>query len=321
MLYRLEQRIHTLAKNFVGSELLTAPEFTEEGVTFSSWVRHPSNEMWTNKYWLATTEIDTRDIAEAWQLFWDKLSKSIPRICVVSQCYTEHLGQPLLIRRSDLDIAFVRWTHQRDGTGLVFGDNELKAFKSLMTDSRIPDEFFWYWNDATNSTGYASKLLLMLSAVETLVNKPTTKGRPEKDYDKLVAILGPELKEEFWGKEGNSTDALRHRLAHGRYFTSGDAGKDYLELLQRKIIAYLNDAIFTEKLIKENIVHPQRHPTDNMDESRFFLRSRGSAALSLIDVAADLEKNFDNPEHYEYVSAEESRETFLWCATIGKCLA
>ena len=59
-----------------------------------------------------------------------------------------------------------------------------------MTDSRIPDEFFWYWNDATNSTGYASKLLLMLSAVETLVNKPVTKGRPEMDYDKLVRILG-----------------------------------------------------------------------------------------------------------------------------------
>ena len=310
MRYWLEQRIHTLAKNFVGSETLTAPEFTAEGVTFSSWIRHPSKEMWANKHWLATTEIDARDMAEAWQLFWDKLSKSVPRICVVSQCYTEHLGQPLLIRRTDIKIAFVRWTQQRGATGLMFMDDELRAFRALMADSRIPDEFFWYWNDATNSTGYASKLLLMLSAVETLVNKPTTKGRPEKDYAKLVAILGPELKKEFWGEEGNSTDALRHRLAHGRYFATGDAGKNYLELLHPKIIAYLNDVIFEEKLIKEDIVHPQRHPTDNMDESRFFLRARGSAALSLIDVAADLEKNFDNPEHYEYVSADESRETF-----------
>ena len=224
MLYRLEQRIHTLAKNFVGSESMTAPEFTAEGVTFSSWQRQPSMGMWTNMYWVATAEIDASNYREAWQLFWDKLSKSIPRICIVSQCYTEHLGQPLFIGRADINTAFVRWTQQRGATGLQFGDNEHKAFRSLMTDSRIPDEFFWYWNDATNSTGYASKLLLMLSAVETLVNKPVTKGRPEMDYDKLVRILGLELKKEFWGEEGNATNALRHRLAHGRYFAAGDGG-------------------------------------------------------------------------------------------------
>ena len=135
-------------------------------------------------------------------------------------------------------------------------------------------------------------------------------GKPEKDFERLVAILGQELKKEFWGEEGNSTNALRHRLAHGRYFATGDGGKDYLEILQRKIITYLNDEILAEKLIKEDVVHPQRHPSENMDESRFFLRALGSATLSLIDVAADLEKNFDDPEHYERVGEEEIRETF-----------
>src|SRR2546430_1201280 len=100
MLYRLEQRIHTLAKNFVGSEAMTAPEFTADKVTFSSWQRQPSMGIWANVYWLATAEIDGRDYREAWQLFWDKLSKSLPRICVVSQCYMEHLSQPLFIGRA-----------------------------------------------------------------------------------------------------------------------------------------------------------------------------------------------------------------------------
>ena len=309
MLYRLEQRIHALAKNFVDLESMSAHEFIVDGVTFSSWP-HPSTATWANKYWLATVEIDATDHREAWQSLWDNLSRSVPRICTVSQCYTEHLGQPLLILRSDINLAFVRWTEQRGATGLMFRENELKALNTLMKNPRIPDEFFWYWNDATNSTGYASKLMLMLSAIETLVNKPATNGRPQKDYAKLEAILGPELKKEFWGEEGKSFDALRHRLAHGRYFPAGGGGKDYLGLLHRKVIAYLNDVILGEKLIKEDIVHPQRHPTDNMDEARFFLRARGTEPLSLIDVAADLERNFENPQHYEYISANDIPENF-----------
>lgn len=63
----------------------------------------------------------------------------------------------------------------------------------------------------------------MLSAVETLVSKPVNKCKPKLDYDKLVTILGPELKKEFWGEENNATHALRHRLVHGRYFDPHDA--------------------------------------------------------------------------------------------------
>lgn len=310
MLYRLEQRIHTLAKNFVDMESMSAPALRVDGVTFTSWP-HQSTETWTNKYWLATAELDAAGYREAWQSLWDKLSKSVPRICTVSQCYAEHLGQPLLILRKDLNLAFVRWTQQRGATGLIFGGNELKALNALINDPLIPDDFFWYWNDATNSTGYASKLMLMLSAVETLINKPSTNGRPQKDYIKLEAILGPELKKEFWGEERkDNTDAVRHSLAHGRYFPPGAGRKDYLLVLHQKIITYLNDVILGEKLIKEDIIHPQRHPTDNMDESQFFVRARGTEPLSLVDVAGDLETNFENPQHYEYISSTAIPENY-----------
>ena len=310
MMYRLEQRIYTLARNFVGLESMSASEFTVDGVTFTRWP-HPVNETWTNKYWLATAEVEAGKYREAWQSVWDRLARSVPRLCTVSQCYTEHLSQPLLILRRDLNLAFVRWTEQRGGTGLMFTESELKALNALMNNPRIPDEFFWYWNDATNSTGYASKVMLMLSAVETLVNKPSSNGRPQKDYVKLESILGPELKKEFWGEERkDNTDAVRHSLAHGRYFPPGAGRTDYLLVLHQKIITYLNDVILGEKLIEEDIVHPQRHPTDNMDESQFFVRARGTGPLSLVDVAADMERNFENPQHYEYISANEIPENF-----------
>jgi len=165
---------------------------------------------------------------------------------------------------------------------------------------QIPDEFFWYWNDATNSSGYSSRLLLMLSAVETLVNKPITKGKPEMDYKKLEEILGPELKKDFWGEEGNSTNALRHRLIHGRYFESDDGKKNHLELLHKKIISYFNEVIFKETLIEENVTHPQRHPFGNRDVGQSFIQPLNGAKLTLAPVIADMDKNY-NFTHYERV--------------------
>lgn len=160
--------------------------------------------------------------------------------------------------------------------------------------------FFWYWNDAANSSGYTSKLLLMLAAVETLVNKPTTNGKPEKDYDKLVKILGPELKKEFWGEEGNSRNALRHRLAHGRYFRPGDGEKNHLELLHKRIIAYFNEVIFKEQLIDENVTNPPRHPFGNRDVGQSFIRAGETAKLTLAQVIVDMDINH-NFTHYERI--------------------
>lgn len=94
-------------------------------------------------------------------------------------------------------------------------EDEQKALKLLLDNSVIPDEFYYYWNDATNSSGYASKLVLMFSAVEALVKIATEKGRPQKDWEKLELILGPELKKDLWGTEKEHRNALRHRLIHG----------------------------------------------------------------------------------------------------------
>lgn len=309
MLYTLEQRIHTLAQNVIDTTAVGVTGFPADDVVFSPWQVDQHDDWWTNQYWLATTEIEASNYREAWNIFWNRLARLVPRMTLVSQCYTDYLSQPLLIRRTAPDVAFIRWTKERGAIGLMFMDDELKALNSLLKNSQIPNEFFWYWNDATNSTGYASKLLLMLSAVETLVTTRSNGRKPQKDYAKLELILGSALKKDLWGTQADHLNALRHRLIHGEYFELKDGKQDYLLLLHRKIITYFNDVIFQQKLLHENIVNPQRHPTDYKDQADLFLQARGTAKLRLIDVFADLVNNgIDNLEHYEHVRDFEIRK-------------
>lgn len=308
MLYRLEQRIHTLAENAIDTATIGVTGFSAEGVHFSPWQNEPNEGWWTHQYWLATAEIEADHYGQAWNIFWKRLARLVPRIVLVSQCYTEYLGQPLLIRRTNPDVAFVRWTKERGATGLMFMANELQAFNALLTNSQVPDEFFWYWTDATNATGYASKLLLMLSAVEALVKIRKGKRKGQKSFSKLERILGRKLKVALWGKPGNSTKALQHRLVHGEYFEPKDGQTDYFTILHQKVIKYFNRVIFHHEWIHESVVSPQRHPTENRDQASLVLQARGTANLSLIDVCLDLEKNgSDSPENYEHVNDDAIR--------------
>lgn len=309
MRYQLEQRIHTLAQNVIDTPTAGVTGFTAEGVQFSPWQVMPGDGWWTHEYWIATGEIDANDFRKAGQLFWEKLARIVPRISLVSLCYAEYRAQPILILQEDSDTAFLRYTVEQKGAPLMFMDQEHKALSLLLTDSQIPDEFYWYWNDATNSSGYTSRLLLMLAAVETLVNKPVTKGRPQMDYAKLEAILGLELKREFWGEEGNSTNALRHRLTHGRYFGPDDGGKNHLGLLHNRIMAYFNETIFKEKLIEESVTKPQRHPFGNHILGQSFIRPKEGAKLALAYVYSDLDIN-SNFTHYERVVDDKLWDTY-----------
>lgn len=310
VLYTLEQRIHTLAQNAIDAQTTGVTGFTAEGVRFSPWQNEPHEGWWTNPYWLATAKIEANDYGQAWNIFRERLARLVPRIALVSQCYTEYHGQPFLIRRTNPDVAFIRWTKERGATGLMFMADELLAFNALFANSQIPDEFFWYWSDATNATGYSSKLLLMLSAVEALVKVRKGKRKGQKSFAKLERILGRKLKVALWGKPGpgNSTKALRHRLVHGEYFESKDAQTDYFTILHQKVIKYFNRLIFHHEWINESVVSPQRHPTENREQASLVLRARGNANLSLIDVCRDLERNgIDSPENYEHVNDDAIR--------------
>lgn len=316
MQYRLEQRIHTLAQNLVGIDISCITGFTSEQVSFSPWLQEPSDYWGTHPYWLATFEVDATDYVSAWRLFLKSLVPLVSRIALVSQCYTQQFGQPILIERLDLKVAFVSWIlDQTEPAGLMFMEDEKKVLDLLLKRPDIPNEFFYYWRDAVNTHGYSSRLLLMLSAVEALTDIPYAKRKganKEVYYQRLEQILGKELKELFWGTKDNHGDALRHRLTHGEYFDPQDTGEtDYRGRLHSRIMEYLNEAIIKESLLDPAVVNAPRHPFGNADQARSFLRARGNAKLCLIDVLRDAESNdIKHLANYETLRWDEFPENF-----------
>lgn len=309
MIYEIQHRIETLAENVGTVEDLAGP-FEVMDIYFSHWEFNLSDG-WKQHYWLAKGTVEAPDYKEAFQQFSSKLTKIVPRIALIAQCYIESMQQPFLIRKSDAVVAFFNFIRDRGATGLMFSGKQQKALIALLGNSQIPEEFFYYWNDTVNSFGYQSKLLLMFSAIEALVKIREGKSKGEKDWDKLELVLGAELKTDLFGTKGNSASGLRHRLVHGEYFNLSDSGKDYLDLVHKKVIKYFNDYILGEKLITEKIANPQRHPFGNKEGSRFFIRTKGTNFLNLKDVLSDIQKtDIDHMENYEYVHDKALTENY-----------
>jgi hypothetical protein len=96
----------------------------------------------------------------------------------------------------------------------MFLEQHREALVQLLKEPSIPDEFYYYWNDVVNSVGYTPKLLLMCAAIECL----TRMGHGKKDWEKVVRVLGKELKEELYGTRDDSSTGLRHQLSRGEYW-------------------------------------------------------------------------------------------------------
>lgn len=300
MIYEIQHRIETLAKNVGSAQNLGTP-FHSMDISFSHWDFN-LRDGWKLNYWLTTGTVEAPDYKQAFQQFSSKLTKIVPRISLIAQCYIDSQSQPFLIRRSDATVAFFRFVGDRGATGLTFTEKQQKALTHLLGNHQIAEEFYYYWNDAVNSTGYSSKLLLMLSAIEALVK--TREGK--KDFARLEEILGEELKTALWGtKENHGKDALRHRLVHGEYFNLRDSENNYIDLVHNKVITYFNDVILGEKLISEQVVNPQRHPFGNKEETGFFITGKGSMKLNLKDILSDIQKNnIYQMENYQSIHDE-----------------
>lgn len=300
MIYRIEHRIETLAENAVRAET-HSPAFDLLDIKFVHWEFNP-RDGWMHNYWLATENIEASSLDEAFKLHREKLARIIPRVALIGQCYVDSVFQPFLLLREDKDVAFFRYVRNTGAVGLMFMNKELEALNQLLVNSDVPEEFYYYWNDAINSIGYSPKLLLMLSAIEALVKIRNGPATGQKDWAKLEQILGVELKKELWGERGDSENALRHRLVHGEYFRPEDSERNYVDLVHKKMIAYFNNVIFREELIDDNVVNPQRHLFGNRKEWSGFLKADDRAQLNLRDALADVDSNdINNMKRYETV--------------------
>jgi hypothetical protein len=272
MTYLCERRIRTLADNYVGVTPRSYPSFIHDGVKYENWNFTPADGA-TGNEWLASSQIEAISLIDAHSIFRKKLLFAVPKIALISQCYTEFLLQPLLIHRQDKDFAYFNNILNSPAVPLHFDDKSEKALVKLMK-ADINPEFFYYWNDATNTTGASPKLLLLFSAIEALCKK-------NGNFDKALrrSILGEVLDTKFFE---NGNKGLRHRLVHGDYFQQGDFDQDYTLLIHQKIVAYFNSIQFSEELITPDVTHPQRHFDDNKLQSTSFIkRVDGKANFNL----------------------------------------
>lgn len=295
--YKIEHKILTLAHCAVMEKKNEPASFDVDGVKFSHWDFN-YRDGWLSDAWIATTTITAVNYVDAINELLKKLAKLIPRIALISQSYIEYISEPFLIHKINSDVIFFRYTTDVRGGGLMFMENEQKALTKLLGAKEIPESFYYYWNDAVNTTGYPAKLLLMFSAIEALVKKIGN-----KDWTLINKILGEDLVKELFGTKEQPNTGLRHRLVHGEYFSDRDTGKNYLELVHNKVITYFNVSIISEPLIPEKIVHPQRHFFGNKEQGNFVLKRKdGSTAFNLKELLKDFNDNgFRKPENYEFV--------------------
>lgn len=205
--YYIEQRLRTLIENAVfpisNSE---EPFFEIDGIKFKQW--DFSNEHgWRGHSWLLSYITSAKSGAEAYREFHEKISKIIPRISLVGQSYTSIYAQSFIISCKSNNITYFRHVKKEDPVGLMFIENEFKALSILMKDNKIPQDFYLFWNDAINTTGYASKMLVMSTAILAIAKKSNGKI----DHDLIAEILGEDLREKIFGQKVG----LRHRLSHG----------------------------------------------------------------------------------------------------------
>jgi hypothetical protein len=286
--YQIEHKILALSHCAVMKDKEKPASFEVEGVNFSHWDFN-YRDGWISDLWIATANIEANNFLEAINELGRRLSRSIPRISLISQSYIEYILEPFLVQKINSDVVFFRYSVDVHGGGLMFMEKEQKALNKLLEITDIPETFYYYWNDAVNTATYTPKLLLMFSAIEILV-----KRNGHKDWNLINEIFGEEIVKELFGTKKESNTGLRNRLVHGEYFGEGDHGKNYIEIIHNKVIEYFNKKIFMEELIHENVVRPQRNFFGNKEQSNFFLkRTEGENIFSL----KDLLKEFNDNKH------------------------
>ncbi|MFH1402312.1 MAG: hypothetical protein ABIG87_01660 [Patescibacteria group bacterium] len=305
--YKIEHKILTLAHCAVMDNKDKPASFNVDGVKFSHWDFNYRDGWRNSDAWIATTEVVADNYVDAINILGKKLSKIIPRISLISQSYIEYLFEPFVVHKIGSDVVFFRYIKDVEGGGLMFMEKELKALNGLLLAEKIPETFYYYWNDAVNTVGYSSKLLIMFSALEALA-KNRDKKKFKKPIDLYSEILGKELSSKIFS-DGNG---LRNRLIHGEYFGDEDQGKEYIKIIHDKVISYFNNKILSESLIQEDIVHPQRHPFGNKKAGIFFLKCKnGTQLFRLKDILNDFSGEWaHNLKNYEQVSGADLSNTY-----------
>lgn len=280
-IYKIEHKITTLAQNAVPDKSKNSYHvFSIGDIIFEHWDFN-IEDGWLENAWLAKGEVKNSSFLKAINSFRKELWKIVPRIALISQSYIEYHFEPFVVHKKDSDTAFFHCAKDIESGGLMFMENEKQALDEILASIEVPDEFYYYWNDAVNTLGYSAKLLLMFSALEALAKK-RDKNKFKKPSDLYVHILGRRLANKIF----TSTTGLRHRLVHGEYLSpKQDGKKNYLDLIHKEVISFFNKKVLSKPLLSEDVVSPQRHFYGSKSEwHRFVKRKDKGTSFELKDL-------------------------------------
>lgn len=290
--YSIEHKVQTLVNLLFLENKKKPATFVFNGIEFSH-CEYSHQNGWQKDEWNAIAIIKADNWQSAFIKFRKKLFSIIPKISFISQAYIDFRIQPFLVHKNESQIAVTNYVAESKPVGLMFGNDDVKVLTELVKNKDIPKEFFLYWNDAVNTTGYSAKLLLMFSAIEALTKKPN--GKP--NYTLREEVLGKELKFEIFGDKNKSKTALRNRIIHGEYFSVDDK-KNYVGAIHSKIIHYFNKYTITNGQINENVKNPQRHFFGNKKSWYGFIERLDKSNEFDLD---DILKDFENHRDYRFL--------------------
>lgn len=297
--YIIQAKVHTLAQ-YYNDNSPYAPTFEVNGLEFSHW-DFTFAEGHVTEFWMCRTEIRSSDFRSALYDFDKKIGLAISKIALLSQCYTEYFNEPYLIYEKNKEVALFRYTKTSRGVPLAFDKNSLDALRLLQQEQGINTEFYYYWNDMLNVTGYSAKLLLLCSALEALVRSPVNKGGKKEKRIFLQNILGEDLYSKIW----DQNDGIRHRLTHGEYFKEQADNENYVQQAYEKVIDYFNKEIIKFPAIR-TVVNAQRNPNNNKRGGHYFIRRNNeSPSFDLKTLINGCDINIDYLTKFELVSDRE----------------
>jgi hypothetical protein len=268
--YIIQQKINTIADLCIFREG-EIEHLDISGIDFRQWDFNLA-EGCIGDAWIASGKEVAENYRSALFAFRRRLSRTVPKIAFISQCYMDYMQESFIVNRANDNpesIAFIQYVSERSATGLMFMEEEKNNFDKVSLGN---DEFFWYMNDCYNTTGYTAKLLLMFAALESLAGKEIKTDDEGKEYEtynkkNMKDILGNSIYNSIYGNDG-----LRHKLTHGEYIDPSFSGINYVDELHKLILKYFNRR-FEIKLILD-VVHPQRHPFGNAHYINTFIKPK-----------------------------------------------
>lgn len=287
--YKIQHKIITLLHNNASAPSNDKKEwhsFCTDDIKFRSWSKD-IRYVHKDREWLAEFTVQAESGTEALSLYSEKMSRIIPRISLIGQAYIDDKIGSILITKENSDIAWFRCVAKEEPVHLAFMDDEKLILDDLIKSDPTPDIFYLYWNEAVNNPSYSGKLLLMFGAIDSLAKNGDRKQA-------RIDVLGEDLSDEIY----KSHTGLRHIITHGDSLTNNN-GKNYVEIIHKKILSYFNEAIISDSSSKINldIVGPQRQPFANYRVSRFFIEQKIDSNIDIYTMIEDSATNFKSNDY------------------------